>query len=409
MSGTLMESEAVFRARCLAVGLEASKIQKLLDEQINTMAKLAFVCGVQPGSHEDKEFVEIMKQVLAVDPIPVGVLSALRRLWFEANAMAISDVKSRYEKTDESAPKKVPLPEREHRRLHQQSLLTGIKIEGNLEPAHSLVDLAMAIKEEDVVRYICPTACISREQEIKGLKKETLIKADSMGQLRSVTKDLSPHADISSEYRLRLALQRRSLALDQMNLMSYHKSESYHSYMFDLLMRAVPSSHKPITVHQLMEADKHIWARMAELCRTGLSVTASGSYPMETALDAALSDPITVSLLQPLPAGSNSYRPLKEYDSFENRQAPWQPSGKGKKGKGKGKNSKGSKGFQQSTQQSIRLPEGLQGSSITKNGRRICFGFNLGTCSSKDCQKGVHVCCKCFQNSHSFQSCPSKN
>jgi hypothetical protein len=330
MSGAMMESEAVFKSRCEAVGLSVATITALETAQLTTMAKLAFVVGVQPGSQDDKEFQEVMKQVLSVDPVPVGTLSSLRRLWFEANAMAINEVKSRYEKTEDSVPKKLPLPEREHRRVHQQTALAGLKIEGNLEPAHSLVDMAMNIKEEDIIRYICPTTCISREQEVKGLKKETLIKADAQGQLRSITKDNSPSADISSEYRLRLALQRRSLALDQMNLIPYQKMEDYHNYLYDLLLRSVPSTHRNITVTQLLEADKHVWSRMAEYCRSGLKVTASGTYPMESALDRAMLDPITTSLLQPLPAGG-SYQSLKEHNT-DYRQAPWQDSRKGKPG-----------------------------------------------------------------------------
>ena len=323
--------------------------------------------------------------------------------------MAINDVKSRYEKTEDSAPKKLPLPEREHRRAHQQTVLAGIKIEGNLEPSHSLVDAAMNIREEDIIKYICPTICISREQEVKGLKKETLIKADSQGQLRSITQDSAPGADISSEYRLRLALQRRSLALDQMELVPYQKMEDYHNYMYDLLLRPVPSTHKNITVGQLLEADKHIWARVAEYCREGLKVTAAGVYPMESALSRAMLDPITTSLLQPLPSGS-SYHAVKEYQG-EVRQAPWQDSRKGKAGGKGGKGGKGKKGgkTQSSYQRTIGLPEGLQGSSVTKGGQRICFGFNLGTCNANNCSKGQHVCCKCFQKGHSFQNCPGKN
>jgi len=409
MSGTLMESQAVFRARCIAVGLDVAVIAKLDTEGLNTMAKLAFVSGVQPGAPDDKEFVDIMKKVLNVDPIPVGVLSGLRRLWFESNAMAINEVKARYEKADEVASKKMPLPEREHRRAVQQASLNGVCIEGNLEPAHSLIDLMMTMKEEDLVRYVCPTVCISREAEVKGLKKETIIKTDGQGQLRTVSKDLSPVADISSEYRLRLALQRRSLALDQLGLMSYHESEKYHTYLFDLLLRPIPATHRAITVPQLLEADKHIWSRISEYCRTGLAVTAAGNYPMEMALSRALMDPITVSLLQPLPSGLSSYQAVKNSES-DNRQAPFYSNSKGGKKGGKGnKGQKGSYKGGKGNQNAPSLPKGLSGHTTTRAGKRICFGFNLGQCTAKDCYKGLHVCCKCMSNEHSFQNCPSKN
>jgi hypothetical protein len=57
----------------------------------------------------------------------------------------------------------------------------------------------------------------------------------------------------------------------------------------------------------------------------------------------------------------------------------------------------------------VNLPEGLQGSSVTKGGQMICFGFNLGSRQQNNCSKGLHVCCKCFQRGHSFQACPTKN
>ena len=396
----------VFKARCHAVGLLDIEVRALCDERINTTSKLAFVRRVQPGSSDDKEFVERVKIVLKLDPIPFGTLSALRRLWFEANAMAISEVKSRYEKTEDSLPKKLPLPEREHRRLTQQTTLAGIKIQGNLEPAHMLVDMAMTMKEEDVVRYIDPSVCVSREMEVKGIRKESMVKADASGALRTVSKDIAPAADLSTEYRLRLALQRRSLALDQMGLMTYQKSEDYHTYLFDLLMRSISGAFRQISVSQIMEADKHIWARISEYCRTGLAVDLAGSYPMETALDKALLDPITVSILQPMPS-SDSYRPFKHEHQREDR-APWKDNpSKGKKGGkgGKGKGKKGGKGA--NNERPSWLPPGLQGSSTNKAGKRICFNFNLGTCQDKNCNKGVHTCCKCFGD-HSFQDCPRK-
>ena len=129
--------------------------------------------------------------------------------------------------------------------------------------------------------------------------------------------------------------------MDQMSLLTYVKSEQYHNTLFDLMMRAVPSSHKPIGVGQILEADKHIWSRVAEYCRNGVQVDAAGVYPIEVALDRAQLDPITVSLLQPLPAGS-SYSSTKA-PFHEERSTPYHDYakgsdfGKGKKGRGKGK------------------------------------------------------------------------
>ena len=63
--------------------------------------------------------------------------------------------------------------------------------------------------------------------------------------------------------------------------------------------------------------------------------------------------------------------------------------GKGSKGAGiGGKNMKRGQGA---------MPGGLEGSSVTKNGKRIGFGHNVGTCAEKaaGCPGGRHVCTKC--------------
>ena len=71
------------------------------------------------------------------------------------------------------------------------------------------------------------------------------------------------------------------------------------------------------------------------------------------------------------------------------------PGGKGSQGgkaKGKGQKPGGS----------IRLPPGLEGmatkTSAATGMRRLCFGFNLGTCQAAspggDCAKGLHACMK---------------
>ncbi len=152
MSSTMMESEAVFKARAKAVGLPDDVLSKLETNGVNSMGHLAFVSGAVPGTHDDAAFVTVMKELLALDPIPLNVLAPLRRLFFEAVTMAVSEIKTKYERSDEGVTKKLPLPERETRRQDQQRRLIGLILEGNLEPAFSLVDAAHSIREEETVR-----------------------------------------------------------------------------------------------------------------------------------------------------------------------------------------------------------------------------------------------------------------
>jgi hypothetical protein len=124
--------------------------------------------------------------------------------------------------------------------------------------------------------------------------------------------------------------------------MDYLFSEKYHTYLFNLLTQSVPDSHHMVTVQQLLSADKHIWAKMAELCREGVTAS-SGDKPMEEALSKALADPITVSILAPLPKGTSKER---SFDRSDFRQAPYKPNGG--KGRGDGKNNRFGKGSSKS-------------------------------------------------------------
>ena len=250
---------------------------------------------------------------------------------------------------------------------------------------------------------------------MKGLKKESFIHADASGHLKSVVKDHLPKADISSEYRLRVALQRRSLALDQMGLASYVEFEKYHNYVFDLMTQVVPASHHQVSVSQLLDADKHIWARISEYCRDGVKPDSSGELPMEKALKRAMVDPITLSILSPLPKPAGHGKGF--VDASYERPTPYtRPKGEGKKGGKGGKGGKGSyKGGKSKSGKKGAglLPLALQGGSTRNNkGEPICFNFNLGGCSyARDgatCNKGLHCCAKCFATDHSFQNCPKK-
>ena len=76
-----------------------------------------------------------------------------------------------------------------------------------------------------------------------------------------------------------------------------------------------------------------------------------------------------------------------------------QSKGQGATQKAKKKKTKAKKNGTQpaSTESKGPVPAGLPEGVSEKDGERICFGYNLGTCSEgkvgKRCQKGLHVCC----------------
>ena len=173
------------------------------------------------------------------------------------------------EKTDDT-PVKMPQPEKVARLKAQQARLSGIKIEANLEPSHQLLDQVWQMRNDDTCRYLSPEVCTSRTQEAGGIKKETFIKADSAGQIHTVQKEEAQQADLSTEYRVRQALTRRALAFDNIGLMSFDKLEAYHEYLYSLVMTEALPTHFPITVDQVLRADKQLWMRLIQLTRDGI-------------------------------------------------------------------------------------------------------------------------------------------
>eukprot|EP00973_Karenia_brevis_P089811 12399580-Karenia_brevis.AAC.1 len=90
-----------------------------------------------------------------------------------------------------------------------------------MEPSHSLVDKLVSIQETGALRHISWQELTSRESEIRGVRQEEYFKADSSGHLKLCSGDKEAPADTSTETKLRFALQRRGVALQMSDLMSF--------------------------------------------------------------------------------------------------------------------------------------------------------------------------------------------
>jgi len=414
-SGALLDSVAVFRDRCRGVGLPASAVSLLEAAGIDSLAKFAFATAAQPGSGDETAFSTFLSTTLGEPNLAPGLLACARRLWYESHAVALSDIKLRTEATDETAPRKLPVPERASRLKAQQLRITGIKIEDVLEPSHQLVDFIFGMKDSETLKYIDPALCTSRTQELAGVKKEPGAKIGSRGEILVSEAEQGLRADITNEYRLRLALQRRSLALDQADLLEYDVSEAYHSFLFSLLSAEVPQHCKQVDTIQLLTADRILYQRMAPHTREGISTRADGTRPMSEALAKARVDPIFMAAIAPVPKPAQRNGKGGKWNSDNQdqpqREHPYNNKGatkgkKGGKGAGKGKAPKRSS-YQ------FAIPKGLLGYQATRqDGSRRCFDFNLGGCKLKctngACTKGYHDCVKCGSSDHGLPQCPVK-
>jgi flagellar basal body rod protein FlgC len=179
-------------------------------------------------------------------------------------------------------------------------------------------------------------------------------KVNAEGQVIVEDKPSVLTTDISCEFRCRQALQRRSLALDQADLLGYHILESYHDFLFSLLTMEVPSHCGSINLAQILNADRIAFQRMAEYTRSGISMRSNGTFPLQEALAVARAHPIFTTSLAPVP----------KYTARKTSPTITRPN----KGKGKGKGAGSVKG----------VPRDLVGYwTRNKQGQARCYDFNL--------------------------------
>ena len=85
----------------------------------------------------------------------VGTVSALRRLMFDAQTLAVLFLKSQVEGGESSKKELVPA-ERSERIRKQKQKLVGYDLTGPLECSHGSYDLVLEMAEKDAIFYLQP-------------------------------------------------------------------------------------------------------------------------------------------------------------------------------------------------------------------------------------------------------------
>ena len=380
-----LESASSFKARATAIGITAAIFRDLESANLDTFGKFAFACQYQPGNPDETAFVELIKRVIKRDP-DMSELSVLRRLYFESHTLALSDMKSRIERTDEDVPKRLPAPERQARRSKQIADYPGLDIQGDVEPAHQLVDRCCQQLEDGILRYIPLYECPSREQEVLKTRKEPMFAFDHSGNIKLTKQETAIKSDISSELRVKNAMIRRALAYDQSGLATFTVLDKWTNRVFHVMSKEVPQGYKKVSMEQVIAADKQLFVKVAEETRTGLIPMVGVAKPMDTAFSAAISDPEVVYCMLPLPeSGSsrteNKHRPQPYQDPRREQPRKENPPSAGKGGS--------------KTSGKFSLPDGCVSMA---NGKPLCFNFNTGKCKAakpgKRCRWGFHLCYK---------------
>ena len=121
------ESGPVFKTRCAQVGLAPEDVEKLEKVGVNSLAKVAFMTSYTPGSGDDKDLISAFEAALGTPP-NVGQKSSFRRLFHEAYAVTTSEMRMLVERTDESVPRKLSVPERSERFEVVSKRLVGLEV-----------------------------------------------------------------------------------------------------------------------------------------------------------------------------------------------------------------------------------------------------------------------------------------
>lgn len=408
----MLDSSAVFTARAIEIGLNDDEVRQLSALNLDTFGKFAFSCNYVPGQSDEAPLLRLVGRVCGETPPPEDRVPLVRRLYFESYTLAAADLRSRLDKKEGDEPRKLAQAERASRHAAQVRRLRGLDLVGELEPSHALVDTVFQMLEDNQLKYIRWEQCTKRDQELMGIKSDPTWKPDSQGIIREVRVREEVKADTSTDLRLKYALQRRSLALDQARLVEYEKMEKWSQISLEAYAAPALDHYRKVSIEQVQHADMELFKMLIRETRGGIK-PAGGISPIDAALDKALVAPEVRLHLQPLQGSSSKKRADNEDDdrSSEKKKVKTSESDKlkktienlqgqirnlqkgGKKGGGKGGKGKRS---------DIKMPAELLGqSATTSSGEPICYSFNLGGCklakAGEKCAKGWHVCTRCQQ------------
>ena len=177
---SLIDSKAAFTARAEEINIAAPIIAALKQNGVETMSQFAFA-NQPPGQPiDDNKLTEYMNAVVG-NPITKVQLMTCKRLLFESHTLLMHSLKEKVEQSDHMPVRKLNIAEREASQKAQAKRLTGIRLKGELEVAHCVIDQVNNQIENRQLRYIPPHKCVKREDEILGAKPPQLLSLDSQG------------------------------------------------------------------------------------------------------------------------------------------------------------------------------------------------------------------------------------
>ena len=409
-----LDSEASFRSRCLTCGLPENVVQEMNQGGITTFAGLAFCAPHQANAGIDDAALMNHVNGLLSQPLSPTAVAGLRRVAFEAQALALQDLKSKLKSSGETEAKILPLQEKMARLTRQKERLVGVVLTPHNTPSHALIDKACSQLEEGALQWIHPNKCTSRHSEALAEKPKASLSFDARGSIKVSSAASEKECDTSSAHLLRVALQRRALAYDVANLFRYDIMQRWHQSLFDRLHHEPPPGYLAPSLHQLVAADKALWLLVSEGTRAKLSEMDPDNTALrlcESHMNWYSDHPDVLFHIMPLKSGGGSGGRSTSAEATQPNR---------KRG--------GRRGNQGTSQKTVHQDSGKKDDApaytpivvpddceiMFNNGKPICKKFNVGRCKVKTakggrCSNGFHVCWKkgCHRP-FSFRECRHK-
>ena len=219
-----LDSAAAFNERVIHRGLEAH-LAHFQSIGWRTFGDIAFVSAYAPGGDEALFVSDIILRGLRdADHIDKP---RLRRLYWEAFTLNTADLRRQVESGPSDVPRVVLNAEREERRARVERHLVGLELIDDLDVSDRLIDRCIAIYDNNRLAYLGPELCTKRDMEICDVQKDPTwaTAPDLSGVLRLKRSDDDVRADLDSQFSLLYAFQRRGLALEMGEVMSFETHE----------------------------------------------------------------------------------------------------------------------------------------------------------------------------------------
>ena len=394
-----IDSKVAFHNRALELGIDQLEIDALDAAGINSYATYAYCSTYQPGQNDDTALIGFLTTTLGNAPSAAST-TRFRRLFFEAHALSLEDLKSRADRSESSEARIIPLAEKMDRIRMQKQRLTGLSFTPQSEPSHSLIDRVCQQLEDNVITYIELNRCSSRHDEALHSKVDTSLALDNSGGLRLSKKQKLDDVNVTGEHKLRQAFLRRSLAYDLAGIATFAALDLWTQKLFEKMNETPLTNYRHISVEQVINADKALWVKVSNDTRGKLQPKTGADKPFDIAFEKFSEHPEVLQHLTPLQSVISQKHDATNTSSATGKGKASNPlDGKGKSSKGKGKPNTG-----------IEVPDDCE---IFVDGKQLCKRWQVGRCTAKiqpgkRCMVGYHMCWKkSCHKLHPGNECPN--